>query len=179
MRKTDQQRQIEALYDDDIRTLLVRKYEDEGYSQHELADELDVNRTTLQYWLREHGVEIRSRALSDVQRITVMALLPYLSNSRIADRVNCSYQTVKRYRREIRQTGSPVEVSCDLTRQDRAVLIPDHHEEWADEDTNAAAGTVAARESKRALEPTETATPALTQVTLADGGWVEREDSSE
>lgn len=175
MRKTDQQRQIEAIYEQDIGELLREKYEDESYTQHELAEELDVPRSSLQYWLREYGIEIRSRSLSDVQRITVMALLPYLSNSRIADRVGCSRQTVARYRREIRQTGDPINVSCDLTHRDRKVLIPDHHEEWATEETNAAAGSVEARERKRAAQPAEAQPVAPMQVTLSDGGWVENE----
>ena len=135
MKKTPRIQRLEAAFDQPIGALLRDLYEAEGYSQHEVADHLtaalpddeEVPRTTLAYWFREYGVDMRSRTLSDVQRIVIMALLPYCRNRTIADRAGCHRSTVEEYRREITRTGAPVDLSGDipLTDRDRAILAPD------------------------------------------------------
>lgn len=132
MQKTDRMRALETAYGRDIFALLRDKYEHGDYTQHELAAELsehiddEIPRSTLQNWLREAGVELQRRALSDVQRITIMALLPYFTNYRIAERVGCGKRTVARYRQEVRRTETPVTLSenVELTARDYNVLVP-------------------------------------------------------
>lgn len=132
MEKTDRMRALEDAYDCDIFVLLREKYNDEEYTQHELAAEFsarigaEIPRSTLSYWLRESGASMGRRALSDVQRITIMALLPHFSNRSIAKRVGCGKRTVARYRREVARHGEPIELSetVEVTARDRRVLVP-------------------------------------------------------
>lgn len=138
METTKRQQRLERVYDCDIDVLLAKKYEDDGYSQPELASELSshlpdgetVPRSTLQYWLREAGVEMRRRTLTDVQRVAIMVLLPHLPNHRIAERVGCATVTVARYRRELRETGTPAALDLSLTERDRDLLRPDSASQW-------------------------------------------------
>lgn len=144
MKKTERQQKLEALYGEPIDELLDRKYTQGGLSQPELAAELSaklppdeaVPRTTLAYWLREAGVEMRARTLSDVQRIALVVLLPHLPNHTIADRVGCSTVTVKRYRRRVRSFAAaegdefPIDVDVSLTERDRDLLDASTASQW-------------------------------------------------
>lgn len=164
METTKRQQRLERVYDCDIEVLLAKKYEDDGLSQPELATELSshlpdgetVPRSTLQYWLREAGVDMRSRTLSDVQRVAIMVLLPHLPNHRIAERVGCAAVTVARYRRELRDTQTPLDVDLTLTDRDRDVLVPDTAGQWVpcNPDDDAAATTPDPGDSDDATTPT-------------------------
>lgn len=143
METTKRQQRLERVYDCDIDVLLTKKYEDGGLSQTELAAELSshlpdgetVPRSTLQYWLREAGVDMRSRTLTDIQRVAIMVLLPHLPNHRIAERVGCAKVTVRRYQRELHETGAPGSLlDLPLTDRDRDLLVPATAAQWVTAD---------------------------------------------
>lgn len=124
MKPTDLQRDIEEEWDKPITDVLAELYVERGLSQTEVANELDVPRPTVQVWLQDSPVEMRSRTLSDVQRLSIMALLSSSLGVRaIADRADCHPVTVRRYRQDIVESGDPVDLDMTLSEQDRARLM--------------------------------------------------------
>lgn len=125
MMRDEQRERLEDEYGMPAERLLYHLYIERGLSASEIATELDVkHRNTVKYWLRQCGIKLRSRSISDVQRVLMMAYLDAgLGNGSIAARVGCSKMTVSRYRNELETTREPIDLSeLELSASDFDVL---------------------------------------------------------
>lgn len=112
MMEDERAERLEAEYGMPPGRLMYHFYRERDMSAGDIAAELDESRYTVQYWLTKAGIEMRSRRLTDVQRVLIMAYMDAgLGDKAIASRVDCGFHTVRRYRKEIESTGEPVDLT--------------------------------------------------------------------
>lgn len=111
IRDDDKRAAIEEEYEMPIGRLMYHFYHECEMSAGDIGDELGEPRMTVVYWLQQSGIKMRSRTLSDVQRVLIMAYIDAgLGDGAIANRVDCGEMTVNRYRKEIISSGEPVDL---------------------------------------------------------------------
>lgn len=115
--------EIEEEYGMPVERLMYYFYQECDMSKGDIADELGEPRSTVQYWLRKSGVEMRTRQLTDVQRILIMAYFDAgLGDGSIAHRVGCGQSTVNRYRKEVKYNRMPAELDSWISSEDHELL---------------------------------------------------------
>lgn len=115
--------ELEEEYEMPPGRLMYHLYVEEGMSSYDIAEELEEKRETVRYWLQQSGVKMRSRTLSDVQRILILAYIDAgLGGDAIASRLGCGRATVNRYRKELEQTGEPVDLDGWITAEEYNLL---------------------------------------------------------
>lgn len=132
----DKREAIEAEYGMPVERLMYHFYQECGMSAGEIAAELDgidttadnadahnVHRNTVKYWLRQSGIEMRTRQLSDVQRILMLAYFDAgLGDGSIAHRIECGQATVNRYRKDIEAEREPADLDSWISAGDYELL---------------------------------------------------------
>lgn len=129
MMEDDRAEDIEEEYGMPPGRLMYCFYQERDMSQHEISEKLTedlgekVPRETVRYWLQRAGIKMRSRTLTDIQRVLIMA---YLSSGMgldsTATKAQCGRATVQRYRKEIKGSGKPVDLEQDLSTKDWEIL---------------------------------------------------------
>ena len=123
IRDDDKRKSLHNEYGMPVGRLMYHLYHEKGMSLGEIADEVDESRSTVQYWLQQSGVRMRSRTLSDVQRILIMAYIDAgYGDGSIAARVDCGKMTVNRYRKEMESSGEPVDLNGWISQSDTEIL---------------------------------------------------------
>lgn len=103
--------------------LMYHFYVEREMSAGDIADELDESRDTVKYWLSQSGIEMRSRKLSDVQRLLIMAYIDAgIGDKAISRRVRCGPVTVKRYRQDMRESLEPIGLNGWISSEDMDIL---------------------------------------------------------
>lgn len=129
MMEDDRAELIEDTYGMPPGRVMYHLYWERDMSAAEIANEItsttgeSVHRNTVKYWLQNAGVKMRSRTLTDVQRILIMAYLSAgLGVDATSDKADCGRMTVHRYRKEIKTTGSPVDLNTELSTREYEIL---------------------------------------------------------
>lgn len=126
----DKREVLEEEYGMPVERLMYHFYQEQGMSAGDIAAEISplfdqsVHRNTVKYWLRQSGIEMRTRQLSDVQRVLMLAYFDAgLGAGAIAKRVGCGRMTVKRYREEIEAERQPADMDSWVSSDDYGLLI--------------------------------------------------------
>lgn len=126
----DKREQLEDEYGMPVERLMYHLYQEQEMSAAEITAELDevleggTHRNTVKYWLRQSGIEMRSRQLSDVQRILMLAYFDAgFGLGSIAARLDCGEETVKRYRKEIEAELEPADMDSWMSAEDYSLLV--------------------------------------------------------
>ncbi len=126
----EKRKAIEAKYDMPVERLMYKFYQEHEMSAGEIADELDgvgdfrVHRNTVKYWLRQSGIEMRTRQLTDVQRVLMLAYFDSgVGDGGIARRLKCGKSTVRRYRRDIEAEHEPSDFDSWISSDDYKLLV--------------------------------------------------------
>lgn len=129
MMQEDRADRIEDVYGMPPGRLMYHFYHERGMSMGEISqtmtDEMeeDVPRETVRYWLQRAGVKTRSRTLTDIQRVLIMAYLSAgVGIDSTASKTDCGRATVHRYRKEIESTGKPVDLAQELSTREWDIL---------------------------------------------------------
>lgn len=129
--------EIEAEYGMPVGRLMYHFYHEKEMSAGEIADELGEARSTVKYWLQHSGIKMRSRTLTDVQRILIIAYLNAgLGNAAISSKADCGKMSVYRYRKEVESAGQPVDIEQDLSPTEFELLCDLIGETAVDESTS-------------------------------------------
>lgn len=128
---SDEKREIlEDEYGMPVERLMYHFYWEREMSSGDIANEIaqidglgEIYRSNVRYWLQKAGIKMRSRTLSDVQRLLIIAYVDAgLGDGSVANRVECGQATVNRYRKEMLATGVPADIDMDLQPSDRDLL---------------------------------------------------------
>lgn len=115
---------IEAEYGMPPGRLMYHFYVEEEMSSGEIADEMDESRHTVKHWLQQAGIKMRSRTLTDIQRILIIVCLASgMGDAATGRKVGCGRSTVRRYRKDLESTGEPVDLSLGLEPRDRDLIF--------------------------------------------------------
>lgn len=124
MMSDDRADEIEAEYGMPPGRLMYHFYREEDMSSGEIAEELDESRNTVKNWLQKSGVKMRSRTLTDVQRIIIIACLASgMGDGSTARQADCGKSTVTRYRKDLESEGEPVDLHTELDPRDRELIF--------------------------------------------------------
>lgn len=126
----DKRETLEDEYGMPVERLMYHFYWEREMSSGDIANELaeidgldTVYRSNVRYWLQKAGIKMRTRTLSDVQRIMIIAYIDAgYGDGSIANRVDCGHMTVNRYRKEIEAAGGPADISMSLSPSDQEIL---------------------------------------------------------
>lgn len=129
MMEDDRAEQIENEYGMPPGRLMYHFYHEKGMSMGDISQQMtadlgeDVPRETVRYWLQRSGIKTRSRTLTDIQRVLIMAYLSAgVGLDRTASKADCGRATVQRYRKEIESTGKPVDLEQELSTREWDIL---------------------------------------------------------
>lgn len=119
MMESEMRDRLEDEYDMPVGRLMYHFYWEREMSAGDISNELDVPRQTVVYWLQQSGIRMRSRSLSDTQKVLMIAYLDAgLGDRAIGSRLGCGHATVRRYRDDMIATGQPVDLEAAPTPDD-------------------------------------------------------------
>lgn len=123
MMEPEMRDRLEEEYGMPIGRLMYHFYWEEGMSAGAIGEKVGAPRQTVIYWLQQSGIKMRSRTLSDVKKLLMVAYLDAgVGDRAIASKLNCGHMTVNRYRSEMLDSGEPVDLGRPLTPDDREIL---------------------------------------------------------
>ena len=121
---------VEDAYGMPAERLMYHLYWEREMSSGEIANEIagidgidGVYRSNVRYWLQKCGIKMRSRTLSDVQRLLIIAYIDAgLGDGSVATKTDCGQATVNRYRKDLVASGGPTDLEMELQPTDRELL---------------------------------------------------------
>lgn len=123
MMENEMREQLEAQYEMPIGRLMYHFYWEEDMSAGAIGQEVEAPRQTVVYWLQQSGIKMRSRTLSDIQKLLMVAYIDAgMGDRAIASKLGCGRMTVKRYRNDMIVSGRPVDLERPLTPDDNDIL---------------------------------------------------------
>lgn len=116
--------ELEEEYEMPVERLMFHLYHECDMSAGDIADELGEPHSTVKDWLRRSGIQLRTRRLSDIQRILIMAYFDAgFGDGSISHRVGCGRATVNRYRNQIEEEGRPTDLDSWVSSDDYELLM--------------------------------------------------------
>lgn len=121
--ESEMREQLESEYEMPVGRLMYHLYWEEEMSAGEIGNEVDAPRSTVVYWLQQSGIKMRSRTLSDVQKLLMVGYIDAgLGDRAIAGKLDCGVMTVRRYRRDMRASGRPIDLEIEVTPDEHQLL---------------------------------------------------------
>lgn len=114
---------LEEEYDMPVGRLMYHFYWERDMSAGQIGAEVGAPRQTVVYWLQQAGIQMRSKSLSDIQKVLLMAYIDAgLGDGAISRRIGCGKNTVRRYRHDMAATRDPIDLEENVRPDDYAIL---------------------------------------------------------